>query len=70
MTMPAERTRALRFAKELLESLLSSEEWPGIPEELRRQARVTLRHFPAASDLRLLHLALPQFWGPLEEDAA
>lgn len=69
MTMPDERTRALRFAREFLESLLSREEWPGLPEELRRQALVTLRHYPAAGELRLLHLALPQFYGPVDEDA-
>jgi len=64
VTTPDERVRALRFAKELLESLLSTEEWPEIPEELRRQARVSLRHYPTAADLRLLHLALPDFYGP------
>jgi hypothetical protein len=70
MTMPDERIRALRFAKELLESLLSSEEWPELPNELRRQAQVTLRHYPTANDLRLLHVALPQFYGPLTDPMA
>ena len=67
MTTPDERVRALRFARELMESMLNSEQWPGLPEELRREARVTLRHYPSASDLRLLNLALPQYYGPQGE---
>jgi len=70
VTTPDERVRALRYAKAVLEAMLSTEEWPGIPEELRRQARVSLRHYPTPSDLRMLHVALPQFYGPPESSGS
>lgn len=64
MTTPSERTRALIQAKELLESLLSSEEWPTLPPELRQQSRVVLRHFPRRSDLERLNRLAPEQYGP------
>ena len=44
MTMPMERTRALRFAHEVLTDVQSRDD---VPANLRYQAKVTLRHFPA-----------------------
>lgn len=44
MTMPEERTRALRWAGEFLREVRKTE---GVPEELKRQAWVILRHTPA-----------------------
>lgn len=48
MTMPYERTRALRWAGEFLREVRRSEE---CPESLRRQAHVILRHYPDAWDI-------------------
>ena len=66
MTLPAERTRALRWAWELLCEVQRS---PLVPEELRRQARTILRHYPDARELQ--HAArydpLVDWLGP-EED--
>ena len=65
MTMPHERTRALVQTGQLLEELLSSEAWPSVPDELRRQARVLLRHYPEDIHLRMLHLHAPSWYGPV-----
>jgi hypothetical protein len=48
MTMPCERTRALRFAGEVLQELLSRHD---VPADLKHQARVTLRHYPSAAEI-------------------
>ncbi len=65
MTMPEERTRALVQTRQLLEELLSSEAWPSVPDELRRQARVLLRHYPEDMHMRMLHLHAPDWYGPV-----
>jgi hypothetical protein len=49
MTMPNERARALRFAGEVLREMLSRSD---VPEDLRRQANVTLRHYPTSEQLQ------------------
>lgn len=48
MTMPDERTRALRFAGEVLREMLARDD---MPEDLKRQARATLRHYPTEQQL-------------------
>lgn len=48
MTMPEERTRALRWAGEFLREVRKTE---GVPEELKRQAWVILRHYPSTRDI-------------------
>ncbi|QDL36460.1 BPSL0761 family protein [Rhodoferax sediminis] len=49
MTMPSERTRALRWAGEFLREVRSSSE---VPAPLREQARVILRHYPSSADIK------------------
>ena len=48
MTMPDERARALRFAGEILREMRSRKD---VPEDLKQQARMTLRHYPDPADL-------------------
>jgi len=48
MTMPAERTRALRWAGEFLREVRRCD---ACPEEIRRQAHVILRHYPEDWDI-------------------
>ncbi|MBH2018489.1 MAG: hypothetical protein I8H91_02770 [Burkholderiales bacterium] len=48
MTMPNERTRALRWAGEFLREAKRHE---GLPEELRKQIPFILRHYPSALDI-------------------
>lgn len=49
MTMPAERTRALRWAGEFLRELQSSE---GIDPAVKREILVILRHYPSGAEIR------------------
>lgn len=48
MTMPDERSRALRFAGEVLREMLTRED---VPADLKLQARSTLRHYPTVQQL-------------------
>ena len=48
MTMPMERARALRFAHEVLTLVRTRED---VPEDLRYQALVTLRHLPQPHEI-------------------
>lgn len=48
MTMPFERTRALRWAGEFLDEIQKSTD---VSPELRRQASVILRHYPNATEI-------------------
>ena len=48
MTLPKERTRALRLAGELLKKVMRSKE---CPESIRLQAETVLRHYPDAWDI-------------------
>lgn len=49
MTMPSERTRALRWAGEFL---AEARRHPGLPVELARQIPGILRHYPSTDDIR------------------
>lgn len=65
--MPSERARALRFAGETLRKVLARDD---VPEDLRHQALVALRHYPDLAELkqmisdidRLSHGVLDQRW--------
>lgn len=48
MTMPDERARDLRFAGEILREMRLRKD---IPEDLKQQGRVTLRHYPEPTEL-------------------
>lgn len=59
MTTPHERTRAVVQTKSFLEELLSA---PALPDLMRRQALVLLRHYPGMSELVLASKALPHLF--------
>ena len=63
MTTPEERTRAVLEAREFFHDLARPQVTPGVPEEVRRQARWFLRHYPSAPELSLMHQALPRWFG-------
>lgn len=65
MTTPDERTRAILETKEFLEQLLDPVQTPGVPHEVREYGRKLLRHYPGRANIRLAHLALPNFFGPV-----
>jgi hypothetical protein len=49
MTMPNERTRALRWAGEFLHDMASS---PAVSDALRQEAKCILRHYPSAQEIQ------------------
>lgn len=51
MTMPHERTRALVQAGELMQDMLLRDD---VPEDLRKQLRVVLRHYPDARIVQVM----------------
>lgn len=51
MTLPNERYRAIRYAREFLRSLLNPKKTPKVPSDVRRQAYWVLRHFPGEHDM-------------------
>jgi len=67
MTTPRERTRALLQTKEFLGELADSDQTPGVPEEIRRQAKFLLRHYPGLVHLELASKALPEQYGPITD---
>ncbi len=69
MTTPEERSRTLVQTKEFLIELMSTEETPGIPDAIRREARRLLRHYPGLMELDLAHRALPMFFGEVRQPA-
>lgn len=46
MTLPDERYRAVRWAREFMYELMDPKKTPGIPKHIREQARSVLRHYP------------------------
>lgn len=64
MTRHDERTRSLVETGRFLRRLMSPDASPGVPEEIRRQARWLERHFPTLETLHLAHLKLPELFGP------
>jgi hypothetical protein len=46
MTLPDERYRAVRFARQFLLDLCDAKKTPGVPKLIRQQANSILRHYP------------------------
>lgn len=62
MTIPSERTRAVRLAGELLVALSDPKQTPGVPKQIRDRARRLLRHYPSQFDLDESARAAPNIW--------
>lgn len=65
MTLPVERTRAVRAAEIFLIGLASGE-IKHITKDVRDMANRILRHFPTKFDLSQSAQTLPERWGPPE----
>lgn len=51
MTLPDERYRAIKMARQFLMELCSAEKTPRVPQIIRNQARGILRHYPSDYDM-------------------
>jgi hypothetical protein len=64
MTTPDERTRSVMQTRLFLEELCTGARTSGVPEEIRREARRLLRHYPDAGHLDHAAVAWPGTWAP------
>ena len=62
MTMPDERSRAIKYAREFLRDLLDSKQTPKVPRAIRERALRVLRHFPGEYDMSEAARALPNIF--------
>jgi hypothetical protein len=51
MTIPLERSRAIRSTRNFLRDLLNPKKTPKVPKRVRQQAHRCLRHFPSDLDI-------------------
>lgn len=54
MTIPIERTNAIKYAREFLRDLLDPKKTPKVSSKIRKRALAVLRHFPGDYDLNRL----------------
>lgn len=59
MTLPDERYRAVRMARQFLLDLMDSNKTPRVPSIIRNQARGILRHYPSDWDMDRASEACP-----------
>lgn len=62
MTVPIERTRAVRNTRRFLQSLANPRETPKVPRIYRRAAMQLLKHFPGEFDLQESARKAPETW--------
>jgi hypothetical protein len=66
MTLPVERTYAVLNTRRFLLALCNPKETPKVPQEIRKQARHCLKHFPSGLDLDM-HFEGREIFGEVEE---
>jgi hypothetical protein len=59
MTLPDERYRAVRYARQFLQELCDPKKTPGVPKIIRSQASGILRHYPGDWDMNRVAEASP-----------
>jgi hypothetical protein len=60
MTLPDERYRAVRYARQFLMDLCDPKKTPGVPKVIRSQASSILRHYPNDWDMTRAAEATPE----------
>lgn len=64
MTTPDERTRSVMQTRLFLEELCTGAYTSDVPDQIRREARRLLRHYPDAGHLDHAAVAWPGTWAP------
>ena len=67
MTLPNERYRAVRYAREFMRDLLDPKKTPKVPRSVRERAYSTLKHFPGDYDMEMV---AEEIQGVFENDGA
>jgi hypothetical protein len=60
MTLPDERYRAVKYARQFLQDLCDSAKTPRVPAIVRSQARGILRHYPSDYEMDRASDACPE----------
>lgn len=64
MTLPDERYRAVKFARDFLYDLMDSKKTPGVPKVIRERARSVLRHYPDDYHMNVVSNTSPDIFQP------
>lgn len=67
MTLPDERYRAVKFARDFLYDLMDAKKTPGVPKAIRERARGVLRHYPDDYHMDVVSTAAPDMFQPRME---
>ena len=59
MTLPDERFRAVKYAREFLRDLLDPKKTPRVPRAIRLRALSVLRHYPWETDMEQVAKKMP-----------
>lgn len=68
MTLPDERTRSIKYAREFMRALLDPKKTPKVPRKIRDWAHSCLRHFPSDLDIDRSASKVTDTWGRIEWD--
>ncbi len=68
MTIHAERTRSLIYARDFLRSLLDPKKTPKVPKAIRREAYYRLKHYPSIYDIQKFAMACPDILDPVTKE--
>jgi hypothetical protein len=67
MTLPDERYRAVKFARDFLYDLMDAKKTPGVPKAVRERARSVLRHYPDDYHMNVVSSTSPDVFQPQME---
>ena len=67
MTMPRERTVAVKNTEAFLLSLCNPKETPRVPQAIRQRARSLLKHYPSDYDMEEAAMLVPSVFGDNHE---
>lgn len=67
MTLPDERYRAVRYARQFLRDLLDPKKTPKVPRSVRERAHRVLRHFPGEFDMERAAEKSPNIFEVVDE---
>lgn len=62
MTIPYERSRAVKQAEEFLMELCDPKKTPRVPKQIRQQAKFLLRHYPGKFDMEMAARQAPDLF--------
>lgn len=67
MTIPIERSWAIRNVESFLRSLCDPKKTPKVPRSIRRRAAQLLKHYPTGFDMTMARKKAPDLFGSSKE---